>query len=105
MGYTHYWGHRAFSPEEWTRVTAGARQVIARAEKRGIALAGPDGSGRPSVSDLNVVLNGAGRGDCEPFQLTRAEPGRGFCRRGGYRTTPSSWRSVCCREDRSARVE
>jgi hypothetical protein len=78
-GYTHYWEHRTFTPEEWTRVTAGARAVIARAEQRGIALAGLDGSGLPSVNDLNVVLNGAGHGGCEAFQLTRAG-GRGFCK-------------------------
>ena len=79
MGYTHYWEHRAFTPEEWTRVTAGAREAIARAQRRGIALAGPDGSGWPSVNSLNVALNGAGHGGCEPFQLTRAG-GRGFCK-------------------------
>jgi hypothetical protein len=79
MGYTHYWEHRAFTPDDWSCVTAGAREVITRAEQRGIALAGPDGSGRPSVNDLNVALNGACQGGCEPFQLTRAG-GRGFCK-------------------------
>ena len=79
MGYTHHWEHRAFTPEEWTRVTAGAREAIARAGQCGIALAGPDGSGWPSVNSLNVSLNGAGHRGCEPLRLTRAG-GRGFRR-------------------------
>lgn len=84
MGYAHYWENRSFTQQEWDRVVAGARNVIERAERRGITLAGPVGRGAPSLNDTNIAFNGLVNEAFELFRWHRCV-GKGFCKTGRMR--------------------
>jgi hypothetical protein len=78
MGYTHYWTSRGFTDKEWSQLAPATKEIIARAQKSGIAIAGLQGEDAAIIDD-RIVFNGAGNAGCEPFVLGRTSS-RGFCK-------------------------
>jgi len=93
MGYTHYWDYDTTSdPHERAArlvlVIDVAKKIIELAAKRGIALAGGDGTSAPEL-DGKIVLNGAAPEAYETFAFEplsvrsyRRGRGYGFCKTG-----------------------
>ena len=73
-GYTHYWKHKGFTDDQWTKMKAEAERVIMAAEDAGIELAngmGEEGT-VPTVSDTEIILNGVGEESHETLHITKA---------------------------------
>jgi hypothetical protein len=80
MGYTHYWTQlRDFSPDEWKTASGDISAILAYAQdKAGIALAGWDGTGLPTVEDGAIRFNGCvPNDDHETMQINREITKRG----------------------------
>jgi len=70
MGYTHYWDSQ---PGEYDSVAFSAfvdhvRKVL---DATTVAVAGPDGNGKPEITNELVAFNGAADESCEALHITR----------------------------------
>jgi len=71
-GYTHYWGHEGFEDDDWKKLTQAAKQIVSKAKKDKVEIAGPNGKGKPEITDKWISLNGKEPEDYETFHLTKA---------------------------------
>lgn len=79
-GYTHSWGHEGFEDDEWKKLTKIVKQIISKAKKDKIEIAGGDGSGKPTISDKVISLNGKGDDGYETLRITKATQDFEFCK-------------------------
>lgn len=83
-GYTHYWrppGKPAFSDDQWKKLVAGVKKIIAAARKKGIEIGGPMGNGGKVQYKGNMIaLNGVGPNAHESFMLKRDLEDYEFCK-------------------------
>ena len=79
-GYTHYWDHEGFEDDEWKKLVKAAKQIVSKAKKDKIEIAGGDGSGKPTFSDKVISLNGKGDDGHETLRITKAAQGAEFCK-------------------------
>ena len=79
MGYTHYFKMDGKLEEFFVDEV---RDIIAQAERDGIALAGYDGEGTPVVTEDEIALNGSAAfgQEYESFILPTDYDGAGFCK-------------------------
>ena len=75
-GYTHYWkrlNDSGFTSAQWSSLLREADKIIKAAEKVGISIKGPHGSGNPKLTNQHIALNGDAsvKEDHESFVLTR----------------------------------
>ena len=81
-GYTNYWTYFAdearpeggFDDQQWSALIRVTRAILEEAAKRGIVIAGPEGTGRPVVTEEVISLNGdrASKNDHETFYFMKA---------------------------------
>ncbi|MEV6957549.1 hypothetical protein [Streptomyces sp. NPDC051183] len=75
MGYTHSF---AYTPQaeafrsNWLQLRLDAAAVVDFTKKAGVALAAPDGTGAPVISEDLIAFNGRGDEACEGFCLELA---------------------------------
>lgn len=71
MGYTHYYDGARFEPDEWLGLCRDVRKLIDEAQRRGIRVRGPLGTGYPAIGEGHIAFNGdADRGeDCETMLI------------------------------------
>lgn len=84
-GYTHYWrppGKPAFSDDQWKKLVAGVKKIVAAARKKGIQIAGPLGTGKVQYKSDMIALNGQEPDYGESFVLKRDLEDFGFCKTG-----------------------
>jgi hypothetical protein len=89
-GYTHYWELKntdaatPFTPEEWKKVVNAAKKIIRKAEADDIAIRGPLGEGKPSLTPKKITLNGDAEKDedFETFTLENKAKKFNFCKTG-----------------------
>jgi hypothetical protein len=79
MGWTHYWN----SPDEldvptFARAVSDSRRVL---EASLVALAGADGTGRPTLTHEAIIFNSVASSGCEPFVSLRRTQGHHLRRR------------------------
>lgn len=70
MGYTHYYERRrdvAAPADAYGRWALDAKAIVAKAEERGIRIAGWDGANTPEFTEGYVSLNGWQDESCETF--------------------------------------
>jgi hypothetical protein len=80
-GYTNHWVYLAtsenpnggFSDQQWDVIVREAKAIIASARIAGVTVTGPMGTGRPSITDEHISLNGdkAQNLDHETFYLAK----------------------------------
>jgi hypothetical protein len=80
MGYTHYWSHPAIGEEEWAALMRDALVIITNMKKRGIAITGWDGTGKPEIVPDMIRFNGADPDDYETFAIGRNHTPFDFCK-------------------------
>jgi len=79
-GYTNQWTYLTgpknpdggFTDSQWATIVREARAIIEAAEAQGIVVAGPNGTGRPIITDEVISLNGEGRDGHETFYLAKS---------------------------------
>ena len=72
-GYSHYWEHDGFDDVQWAKLKKVAKEIIQKARKSDIEIAGGSGHGKPSISDYGIELNGqAPKDDYETFYLSKS---------------------------------
>lgn len=80
-GYTHYWRNpQGFSDQQWKKLMAEAKKILAAAKKAGIKLAGPDGSGKPEIGDEYIAFNGVGEDSYEDCWISKNGGEFKFCK-------------------------
>jgi hypothetical protein len=82
VGYTHYWDHKGFTPEQWDKLVCAAGCIMDAAGPggMGVELAGWDSKGTPVLSAKEISFNGAGEEGYETFKLTPAASEFDFCK-------------------------
>jgi len=84
-----------FDAAEWGKILTAARKIIKQAERDGISIKGPSGTGNPELNSEFIALNGDGRlnQSAETFRLVRTLDakmllsrmgGSGWCKTKGY---------------------
>lgn len=83
MGYTHYWSHNGFTPEQWAQLQRAARTIAKRSKAQGAPLGDWQGAGRgPSIDASAISLNGRKGEGFETFMLASTPEEFGFCKTG-----------------------
>jgi hypothetical protein len=77
VGYTHYWGIAVESQawqSAWLSLQLDASAIVARVNRDGTVVVGPDRSGTPVFEDTQIAFNGVGEDGHEPLYLLREPP-------------------------------
>jgi len=87
-GYTLRWQYKkvegdTWSDEQWSKLVAETKKIIAKAKKFKIDLAGPMGTGKPTVNSEEISLNGVGKLGHESFILKRTDTEPNFTKTNG----------------------
>ena len=82
MGYTHYWNKTAFTDDEWSKITDGAKAICKRAASEYSIVFGDFGGeveASPVFDDSHIGFNGVDGDAHETFILYKRGSG-GFCK-------------------------
>lgn len=80
-GYTHYWRNPdGFSDQQWKKLVAEAKKILAAAKKDGIKIAGLDGTGQPEFDDDHIAFNGVGAESHEDCWIWKRGGDFKFCK-------------------------
>lgn len=96
MGYTHSWKSNpaaASYRQGFAELAADTTRLVASARRRGIKVAGGDGSGAPEIGKELIFLNGRGEDACESFVL-ELEPEE---KEQDWLQMPEDWRWEFCK--------
>ncbi len=69
--YSHYWEHPGFDDQQWSKLKKAAKAIFQKAIKKGVALAGPSGDGKPEISGYSIALNGKRPDQYDEFVLRK----------------------------------